>query len=426
MISETPSPPKSEMTSEPKLRSLYICYFPITEPLVQTQVVAYLEGLATHGHTVHLLTFETEVMSAAQKQQWRKRLKQQGITWHTLRYHKRPSLPATLYDSLCGVLLGLKLIRRYRLQAVHARGHVPAAMALLLKKLLGTKLIFDIRGLWAEEYEDAGIWARGSLPFRLTKAVEKQCVEAADGIVVLTERVRKVLFIDENAWYPHYKAALQVIPCCADLSQIENLQDERETLRRELNLQDKTVLVYVGKFGGWYMQAEMVDFFAQTRHQVPDLHFLVLTQSDPEMIRSEFARRNVPESEFTILRSAPERVGAYLAASDVALSFIAAFPSKIASSPTKLGEYLAAGLPVVCNPGVGDVDLIIEEHHAGVIVPSFSDEAYAGAARELQELIGSEPVRERCRRAAYASASLQEIGVPRYHELYTAVASQTK
>ena len=118
------SPESSPTPSLRPLRSLYICYFPITEPLVQTQVVAYLQGLAAHGHTVHLLTYETEAMTASQKRTWLKKLKEQGIVWHSLRYHKRPTLPATIYDVLSGVLLGMRIIRRYHLNAVHARAHV--------------------------------------------------------------------------------------------------------------------------------------------------------------------------------------------------------------------------------------------------------------------------------------------------------------
>jgi hypothetical protein len=141
------------------------------------------------------------------------------------------------------------------------------------------------------------------------------------------------------------------------------------------------------------------------------------------MIEAEFTRRAVPAADYTITRSAPDQVGAYLAASDFAISFIAAFPSKIASSPTKLGEYLAAGLPVVCNPGVGDVDLIVERYEVGVTVAEFEEEHYRGAATKVLSLVANDAASERCRKAAHATTSLHETGVPRYHQLYTAVAT---
>ena len=105
------------------------------------------------------------------------------IRWHGLRYHKRPSLPATIYDTFAGAALTAWLVRRHRLAAVHARSHVPAAMALLAIRVLRTKasLIFDIRGLMAEEYVDAGRWKQGGIPFRLTKAAERAAIRRAAG-----------------------------------------------------------------------------------------------------------------------------------------------------------------------------------------------------------------------------------------------------
>lgn len=405
------------------LRSLYICYYPLTEPLVQTQVVAYLEGLARHGHHIHLLSFETAALSPAQKRATRRQLREKGIRWHHLRYHKRPSLPATVFDTLCGIWVGARIVRRHRLQAVHARSHIPATMALALKKLLGTRLIFDIRGLLAEEYVDTGNWQQGSLPFRLTKTMERKCIQNADGLVVLTERVKELLFGANSNTDKPADTPVFVIPCCADLSQIEEQASQRQKVRAQLGLEDKTVMIYVGKFGGWYLQREMVEFFAKARQSAPNLHFLVLSQSEAQLIRDEFARANVGEDAFTIMQVAPERVGAHLWASDFAISFIRALPSKVASSPTKIGEYLAAGLPLVCNRGVGDMDSIVDEFGVGASLDEFCDEAYARVAEEVLALIGKDEVRARCQDAARAHASLQEVGVPRYCALYEAVAA---
>lgn len=439
----TSHPSHSELAQAPgeswaprgeRLRSLYICYYPLSDPLVQTQVVAYLSGLARRGHTIHLLTFEVEELSPARRRELRLGLKRAGIAWHALRYHKKPTVPATLFDVACGILASLRIMRRHRLQCVHARAHVPAAMGLALKYLLGSRLLFDIRGLMAEEYEDAGRWERAGLPFRAAKRIEGWAIARADGLVVLTERVRRVLFQDGYTPAPGPEAAigrspsqpaegtpLEVIPCCADLSLIESQGQERDAMRAKLGLESKTVLVYVGKFGGWYLQDKMADFFAVARREIPDLHFLILSQSEHALIESELARHNIKPGSFTMTQAPHERVGAFLAASDIALSFIEAAPSKIASSPTKIGEYLAAGLPVVCNADVGDVDLVMEEFGVGVVVREWNEESYAWAARAALELSRTE-ISPRCQEAAQATASLERIGVPRYDRLYRAIA----
>src|SRR5207245_998834 len=115
------------------------------------------------------------------EREWHARLTSDAIHWSWLRYHKRPSLPATLFDILAGALRASHLARNGRIDVLHARGHVAAAMGALVKPWSGSRLIFDIRGLMPDEYVDAGIWSKHGLRYRLTKRAEKWLLDAADG-----------------------------------------------------------------------------------------------------------------------------------------------------------------------------------------------------------------------------------------------------
>jgi glycosyltransferase involved in cell wall biosynthesis len=402
------------------LRSLYVCYLSLDDPLVETQVVAYLAGLARRGHYIHLLTFEPRRLARAERQAIRERLRARGIRWHSLRYHKRPSLPATIYDVAATVIVGGILVLRHRLHALHARSHVPAAAGLLLRRLTGCLFIFDIRGLMAEEYVDAGRWRFQSLPYRITKRVERKAIAHADAVVVLTQRVRQYLFGDGD------RGDVWVIPCCADTARLESQRRAREAVRTRLGVQAATVMVYVGKFTGWYMEAEMVDFFAYARRTLPDLHFLVLTQTDPEAILPYFGRAQGLDNSYTVTRCRAEVVGEYLAAADIGISFIRPTFSKISTSPTKLGEYLAAGLPTISSARVGDVDDIIDERGIGVLVRDFSADGYQAATEAIHRLRQDPRIGERCRAIAREQFSLEQVGVPRYDEVYTLLAGASE
>src|SRR6476659_1487982 len=135
------------------IRTLYLCYFGINEPLVQTQVLPYLRQLSAAGIDVNLLTFESHLRDISDDQlaEQREQLAAEGITWSYLPYHKSPSVPATVYDILAGARFAVQLVRRKRINVLHARAHVPMAMALLAQRFVRVKLIFDIRGLMAEE-----------------------------------------------------------------------------------------------------------------------------------------------------------------------------------------------------------------------------------------------------------------------------------
>ena len=69
---------------------------------MQTQVLPYLRALVEAGYAVYLLTFETVPLGPEGKRRRRAELLSEGIVWSSLRYHKRPSLPATLYDIVIG------------------------------------------------------------------------------------------------------------------------------------------------------------------------------------------------------------------------------------------------------------------------------------------------------------------------------------
>lgn len=405
------------MIKDTSLRVLYICYLSLDDPLVQTQVVAYLEGLVQRGHTIHLLTFDGP-LEPNRRASLEKDLQRRGIIWRSARYHKHPSLPATVFDTLVGALIATRLVHRYRLTAIHARNHVPAAMALIASRLTNCRLIFDVRGLMADEYVDAGRWTKGGLPYRLTTWIQRLTLRKADGVVMLTEAVRSYLSkirVDANATL--------VIPCCADLERIERRSLERDRARAELGADNRPIMVYVGKLTGWYMEREMVEFFAVARHSRPDLLFLVVTQAEPSPMLYELNRNGIDPNDYRILRATPDEVGRWLAASDFAISFIQPCFSKISSSPTKIGEYLAAGLPVLSSAGIGDVDVLFRDNSVGVLITEFSESRYRAATQAIYELSRDPETRNRCKNVAHTRLSLRELGIPRYDELYRRVAA---
>lgn len=398
------------------LRVLYVCYLSLEDPLVHSQVVAYLDGLSEQGHVVHLMTFEPN-LSRERSQQIAEELGRREIVWHRRRYHKRPSLPATAFDVIAGGLAAARLVRSHRLDAIHARNHMPAAMALIAAWFARFRLIFDLRGLMAEEYADAGNWKRGGIPYRLTQWVQRVALRRADGLVTLTEAVRPHL--SEAKAGPE---ATFVIPCCADIERIAERSSERTDARAELEIGERPTMVYVGKFTGWYMEREMADFLAVAWRSQPDLLFLIVTQANPAPMLRELGRNGIGAGDYRVLRAEPEEIGRYLAAADVGLSFVRPCFSKISSSPTKIGEYLAAGLPVVSTAGIGDIDPLLRDNRVGALAEDLSAAGYEATVAVLDELRADPEIRQRCAATARQNLSLREVGIPRYDALYRRLA----
>ena len=402
------------------MKALYVSYFGALKHLSKSQIIPYLRGLVRDGVEVWWLSFEERLPDPAEERRQRKavaaELERQGIAWTPLRYHKRPSLLATVYDTSVGVLVAAYLVVRHRIDVIHVRNHIPALIGLAVRRLVGAKLLFDLRGVMAEEYVEAGVWSPGSLPFRLVKWVEAQALGSADAIVMLTRRIHSSLR-DTSAELRANPAPVEVIPCCVDLGCYRG--EGGRAVRTALGLESATIMVYAGSLGGWYMVSEMVDFFIAAQHTFPRLHFLVLTQSPHEILDQELDRRGVAPSRYSVRTVPSSSMPEHLAAADFGISFIRPGYSKRSSSPTKIGEYLASGLPVVTNAGIGDLDDLLQGETVGALVSAHTPEAYQSAATCVAVLLGDrEATRTRCRAVAARQLSLESVGWPAYLRIY--------
>lgn len=413
------------MTNTAK-RTLYICYFGLREPLVQTQVLPYLRELAKGGIDVSLVTFEPDFASkwdSGSIDAMRKCLAAENIDWDPLAYHKTPSALATAFDIFNGTRYVRNKIREANLDLLHGRIHVATLMAALARKFSSRKpkIIFDIRGFFPEEYTDAGVWSENGLLYKGAKRVEKWLMKQADGFVVLTEKARKILFGTEDQRSDvKDRRPVEVIPCCVDFAARFPALDSlfRERRREELGFAGRTVYAHIGALGGLYLTKELADFLGSARALDPRAFALFLTQSDPAEIRKLLLTRGFGEKDFFIGRVSPNQIFDYLVAADFGLSFVKASYATQSRSPTKIPEYLASGLPVIANAGVGDVDELIETENVGILIDNFDRESYQKAVYRLRRL-GN--ISGRCREVALRRFDLEAVGGERYRRLYDAL-----
>jgi glycosyltransferase involved in cell wall biosynthesis len=392
------------------LDSVYITYWSLLDPLCQSQSLPYLRSLARDGYKIGLITFEQPRwrMSSEQRRAKQHELASEGIHWHPLRYHKRPPVLSTVYDVGIGGLAAASLAIRFHAPLIHGRSSVSSAMAAIAAKLARTRLFVDADGPLSQEYVDAEVWKEGSPAHRLTEWGERKAMELADVVAVLTShRERQVA-----PWLP--QTPIYVLPCAVDLNRFRPMTERREALREELGLRG-TVFVYAGKPGGWYDTEEMVAFVSAAKQVFDPLTLLVLTGEDPASFATLCERAQVPMVSRAV---SPGEMPAYLSAGDVGLCFLKPFPSKLACSPIKLGEYLACGLPVVSTSGCGDYDTLIQTELAGIVVTNAKRDAYPEAAKQLERLLKEPGIRERCRDAARRWVSLDEVVTPRYAQVY--------
>ena len=405
-------------------KTLYISYDGMTDPLGQSQVIPYISGLSDAGYSITLISFEKKERFEKSSKMIAGILAKKNINWVPLFYTKKPPVLSTLWDVSRLISKASELHRQHNFALVHCRSYISALAGLNLKRKFGIKFVFDMRGFWADERVEGKIWDIKNPVFRTIyrffKNKERQFFEEADYSISLTEHARDII----HSWkeIKGNPIPIQVIPCCADLSLFDYhtvSAEKTAELKRSLSLSESDfVISYLGSMGTWYMLDEMLDFFKELLIKKPGAKFLIITPDEPATIETAAAAKNISKDKLVIRPASRAEVPLFLSLSDLALFFIRPTFSKTASSPTKQGEIMGLGIPLICNSDVGDTDRIVEDSGCGAIVRKFDHEGYAEVLSKLDEVLHID--RERIRAGAEKYYSL-ENGVKKYLAVYRAL-----
>jgi glycosyltransferase involved in cell wall biosynthesis len=390
---------------------LYISYTGLLEPLGQSQVLQYVLGLA-RDHRMTLLTFEKPdaLADRARLRAVEAQCAAAGVDWHRLTYHNRPGIPATAYDLLVGIRAATRLARRANARVVHCRSYLAGIMGLAVKRRVGARYVFDMRGFWPDERVDGGIWRRQGLPYRLFKRVERQLFLQADHVVSLTRAgVREFSAFD---YLQGRLPPVSVIPTCTNLA----------LFRPAGSLGPAFILGYIGSVGSWYMFEDIARAVRRLFDRDPGARFLVLNKGGHEAIRRQLATAGVDDARVEIKAVPFERMSEEIARMTAGIFFIKPVWSKRASCPTRMGEFLASGKPCLANRGVGDVEEDLCDSRTGVTIGAFDDATLDAALGQLIDLAAEPDIGARCRAAAEARFALDR-GIADYSAIYERLAA---
>ena len=391
---------------------LYISYDGMLEPLGQSQVLAYLKHLVA-DRPIHLISFEKagDWANVAERKRIARDISGAGIVWHPLHYHKVPSVLATAFDIMQCIIVGVWLCVRYKIKIIHARSYVSSIIALTLKKLFNVKYIFDMRGFWADERIDGGLWPKDGSMYRVAKWFEKRFLLNADRVVSLTNAA-----IDEMKSFGYLQGSMPIFETITTCTDLDVFNYSNATSKRENESQPFT-LGYVGSVGVWYLFDETLSCFKELQRQVPEARLHILNRGDHDYITKRISESGI--SADSVLLEVADHAGVAKAMQnmDAGIFIIKPAYSKIASAPTKLGEFLGCGVPCLGNTNIGDIADIIVGEKVGVVLSSFDADSIRVAVEELVCLTKQEGIQAHCRDVALRYFSLKE-GVRSFDRIY--------
>lgn len=397
---------------------MYISYDGMTDPLGQSQVLPYLTGLSKLGYEFTLLSFEKKDRLAKSGELIHSICRENNIRWVPEIFSTRPPLLSKIWDGWKMKKRVRQLHRQHRFDFTHCRSYVAAAAGLYLFRKDAVPYLFDMRGFWVDERVDNGQWKLNNpiykTAYSIYKKKEKKYFAQSAHIISLTYKGKEELV----SHYSVLAEKISVIPCCADLSHFDYKgisEEEKIKLKNKLGIKSEDcVLSYLGSLGGWYLTSEMLEFFSVLKEQMPETKFLFITHDKKEDIERKALQRGIKADSIIVQPATRKEVPELLAVSNWSIFFIKDVYSKKASSPTKQGEIMAMGIPIICND-IGDTGKIIEESGAGLVIRDFSNTSYKWVSEHLNRL--SELSKDGIRRAAFNYYDLSK-GVETYSLVY--------
>jgi glycosyltransferase involved in cell wall biosynthesis len=367
----------------------YVSMDPLTSTVGSSQVLAYVERMARRGVDVDLVTFEHDVDADLGR-----RLSGLGIRWMPQRFGLRGPV-----GGLGRVLRAAWIIRGAAV--VHARSDMAAAAAMLSGV---DRWVWDVRSLWVDQKVASGVIRPGSLQERVMRWVERLAAHRSTAVITLTESA-----IDEldRRYEGAVTSKASVITTCVDLNRFETSPLPPVPLR----------VLLAGTLNRYYDVHTMLDLIAELRcrHRV---EFIVAspgeTDWEDELRGVEAVRVTATPGEMVNLVSS-SHVGLSVCRDDAGASLLAAMP-------TKIGEFLASGRPVIVNPGLVDAAGLLERHECGVVFGSAGHLRVGEVVDQLERLLADPATPERCRSLAEVHFNLDR-GVDSLVGVYSAFGS---
>ena len=244
--------------------------------------------------------------------------------------------------------------------------------AILLAKLRGAKLVFDIRDLWPDELITYAGFRENSVPVRLTGAIARWGYRAADCVLGTTDAILEAVVARGAA-----REKVFFLPNGADLELFRPLPRDNE-IARQYAFGNRFVVMYAGLFGIKHSLEVLLDAAALLRDH-KEIVFLLLGDGARRAALMEQAQElklnNVIFGDERSVKDIPS----ILARADLCFAAVRPepYPKKVIS--VKVFEYMACERAVVGALN-GESARVLEESGGGIVVA-------AGDARATAEAI---------------------------------------
>lgn len=352
------------------------CPFPTCQGS-QVLVKQSAEALARRGHQVHLVCYHFGEEIPLETSD---RLVLHRIAYSSFyrKYRAGPSLQKPLLDALLLRLL-LKVIRRHRIQVVHAHNYEALLIGLCARLFRRTPVAFHTHNAISDEL--SSFFSSGGarrLANRLAGLIDRGLPRRADHVIAINDQLLQ--------FFRDHGVGEKRITCLPPGIALEGWSDrplaEGSAEAAALAALDqwldgeRAVALYAGNLDDYQNLPLMFRAFVRVRAQLPQARLVVVSRSDPASYRVLTAELGLAGAVFFVDHTRFELARLVFGRCRVAL-----LPrTSWCGFPIKLLNYMAAGLPVVASQGSAK---IVYHGKTGLVTEDGDEEGFAAATVRL-------------------------------------------
>lgn len=385
---------------------LYLSFDGILEPLGYSQILSYLKHLSSNFHiTIISVEKKNDVLNTTHFNTINKEIRDANIDWVFLNYSNNKIGKIFLIIKLFFKII--YILKKKKINIIHARSYITGLLAFFLKKILNFYLIFDIRGFWIEERINWGLWKKNSIKYKIFKYFEGNLFRKSDIIVTLTNDAKKILL--DNKTLNLKKSNIFVIPTSVNLVNHISIS----------NNSDKLVFTHLGAVGSRY-NFEAYLKVTNKIYQSKEVFLSIINKGEHIVIKKNLDEYNINKNNFKINFVHPYNINFEIQKSNFGVFFpVSGFYLK-AYFPTKLGEFLTNGIPVITLKINEHVDSIILQYNVGILIDNFDNINYESLNYKINLLLNDKNIKKRCQFVAQKYFNIQNA-VETYSEIYTKI-----
>ena len=216
------------------------------------------------------------------------------------------------------------------------------------------RLIVNHRGDSIDEYKHIHNKEDNDSSVKTLYARLRTSIKKADMSICVSENLRKQLMeysgLELNNTF--------IYPCCADIMRFENVvcPDNK----------DRIVVGYFGGFNKWQCIDTILDIFIELQKKDNRMFLMLITNSIPTPYKDKLDK--IGKENYSIKGVPFNEIPENISKMDASFALRENRPLNIVSSPTKLSESLAAGVPIIVTKASGDYAEMLSNNKNGLLI----------------------------------------------------------